>query len=208
MNRFALLRRRVRRTILARRRLLAAVCAAVAVAAGLQSAAGPPAATTPVLTASRDIPGGAVVHAADLATAAFAPDSVPSGVLTSSALAVGRTTSTPVREGEPLTDVRLVAGSILEGYPGAVAAPVRIGDPGAVGLLRIGDRVDVIAADPQGGDAVVVASNAAVIAIPEQADTNASMVSGGLIVLAIPDGTARSIAAAGVSSFLSVVINR
>jgi len=88
-----------------------------------------------------------------------------------------------------------------------VAAPVRVGDPGAVGLLRIGDRVDVIAADPQGGsEALVVAHAAPVVALPRAEDT--ALASGGLVVLAVSEETARGLASAAVSSYLSVVITR
>ena len=97
---------------------------------------------------------------------------------------------------------------MLAAYPGRVAAPVRIGDPGAVALLRIGDRVDVLAADPSGeAGADVVATDAPVIALPRRVDTGSSMVSGGLVVLAVPESTAISLAAAGVSGFLSITIH-
>lgn len=209
MNRFALMHRRVRRTVLARRRLLAALAAATAVAAGLQAATGPPAPKSVIIVAAHDIPGGTVVGASDLAPAEFDPSSVPSGVIATAAEALGRTTATPVRAGEPITDVRLVGGSMLAGYPAAVAAPVRIGDPGAVALLQVGDHVDVLAADPQGASAaVVVAAGAPVIAIPRQEEAEAAVVSGGLIVVAVTGGTAQDLAAAGVTSYLSVVINR
>jgi len=208
MNRLAVLRKRLRRAVLRRRRLLAALAAAAAVAAGLQAASAPPLPTALVLTAARDIPGGTVVRTSDLAPVEFDPGSVPSGVLDSPADVVGRTTATPVRSGEPITDVRLVSGSMLAGYPNTVAAPVRIGDPGAVALLRIGDRVDVLAADPNGvEDARVVAEDAPVVAIPRRAETGSSMVTGGLVVVAIADTTAETLAAAGVTSYLSITIN-
>lgn len=208
MNRFALMHRRVRRTVLARRRLLAALAAATAVAAGLQAATGPPTPKAVLIVAARDIPGGTVVSASDLTPVEFDPSSVPAGVVATAAEAVGRTTATPVRSGEPITDVRLVGGSMLTGYPGMVAAPVRIGDPGAVALLKIGDHVDVLAADPQGeSEAVVIAADAPVIAIPRQGEAGAAAVSGGLIVVAITDRTAQDLAAAGVSAYLSLVIN-
>jgi Flp pilus assembly protein CpaB len=208
MNRLSVLHRRVRRTLLARRRLLAGLAAAVAVAAGLQATAEPPPPKAWVLTAARDIPGGTVVGPADLTRVAFDPASVPSGVLGSRAEAVGRTTAAPLRAGEPITDVRLVSGSMLAAYPGMVAAPVRIVDAGAVALLRIGDRVDVLAADPQGAaEATVVAADAPVIAIPETREADSAMAPGGLVVLAISDKTAQTIAAAGVSRYLSIVIN-
>ena len=68
---------------------------------------------------------------------------------------MGRTLAAPLREGEPVTDVRVVAEGLLAGYPSLVAAPVRIADAGAVRLLRVGDRVDVVATDPANGRAEV-----------------------------------------------------
>ena len=55
----------------------------------------------------------------------------------------------PVRAGEPLTDVRLVGASLAAAYPGAVAVPVRLPDAGMAALLRVGDRIDLVAADPR-----------------------------------------------------------
>lgn len=199
--------RRLRRAFVARRRVLAAVAAVAAVLVGLQAAAPSAPPTRSVLTAAHDLPGGTVVGRDDLALTAFSPDSVPAGVVTSADQLVGRTTTGPVRAGEPITDVRLVGGSLLEGYPGRVAAPVRIGDPGAVALLRIGERVDVIAADPQGRrEAVVVAAGAPVVALPEAGESE--LASGGLVVLAVTGETAQALAAASVSAYLSVVLTR
>jgi len=189
--------------------MLAALAAAIAVAAGLQAATGPPATKAALIVAARDIPGGTIVGSSDLASVNFDPSSVPAGVVATAAEAVGRTTATPVRAGEPITDVRLVGGSMLAAYPGLVAVPVRIGDPGAVALLKIGDHIDVLAADPQGeSEAFVVVADAPVIAIPQHQETAAAAVPGGLIVVAITDETAQDLAAAGVSAYLSLVINR
>jgi Flp pilus assembly protein CpaB len=200
-------RRRLRRALLARRRPLAAAAAALAALIGLQAMAPPEAPAHRVLTAARDLPAGTVVERSDLTWADYAPGTTPEGAVASVADALGRTTTGPVRLGEPVTDVRLVSGSLLDGYPGRVASPVRIGDAGAVGLLRIGDRVDVIAADPQGArEAEVVASAAPVIALPRTGET--APASGGLVVLAVTEDTARALAAAAVSAYLSVVLTR
>ena len=209
MNRLAILHRRVRRLVLARRRLLAAIAAAVAVAAGLQASTAPPPRQTLVLTAAHDLAGGVVVRPADLTSVPFDPNSVPSGVITSVGEAAGRTTAAPVRAGEPITDVRLVGAPLVDGYPGTVAVPVRIGDPGAVRLLRVGDRIDIVAADPQGEHtATLVAADAPVIALPKDSAGRAGLDPGGLVVVAVSESTARDLASAGVATFLSVVINR
>lgn len=199
--------RRVRRAVLARRRPLAAGLAAGSVLVALQAATPAPPATRPVLTAARDLPAGVVLTRADLTRTGLPPDIVPAGAVSAAADLIGRTTAGPVRAGEPVTDVRVVSGSLLEGYPGLVAAPVRIGDPGAVALLRVGDLVDVIAADPQGrAEAVLVAEAAPVLALPRAAET--ALASGGLVVLAVPDPVARDLATAAVTRYLSVVVAR
>jgi Flp pilus assembly protein CpaB len=201
--------RRLRRTILARRRTWAAVCAALAVAAALQANAAHPPARTMVLTAARDLPGGVVMTAADLRRTAFEPDSVPAGTVGSAAGILGRTTAGPLRAGEPLTDVRLVTTSLLEGYPGLVAVPVRIGDAGAVRLLRVGDRIDVLAADPQRrSPAALVEDDVPVLAIPRPDDATPGMSNGALLVVGVSDSAARTLAQASVSSVLSIVLTR
>jgi len=205
--RLASARRRLRRAVLTHRRLIAALAAASAAAIALQAAAAPASPTTPVLTAAHDLPAGTVLTRDDLRRVGFAPGTVPAGML-DAVQAVGRTTVGPVREGEPITDARLLAAGLLDRLPGLVAVPVRIGDPGAVDLLRVGDRVDVLAADPQGrSPAQVVATGALVLAIPRTSnDPVPGPLSGALVVLAVPDQTGRDLAAVGVSSFLSVLL--
>ena len=45
--------------------------------------------------------------------------------------------------------MRLVGPALTAGYAGLVAVPVRLPDAGTVDLLEVGDRVDLVAADPQ-----------------------------------------------------------
>ncbi len=207
MHRFLLTLRRLRRSVLARRRPLAALCAGVAVLAALHALAAPPPPLTPIVTARTDLPAGAVVRAGDLHRTPFAPGSVPRGVLADAALAVGRTTAGPVRAGEPLTDVRLVTRSLLAGYPGLVAVPVRIGDPGAVRLLRVGDRVDLLAADPQGRTAAaVLGRDVPVLALPRLGEESPGLTTGALVLLGLPAASAPDVAQASVSAYLSVVL--
>lgn len=200
---------RLRRTVLARRRLIAAVCAALAVAAALRANAAPPPPRSAVLTAAHDLAPGALVRHDDLAVAALPPDSVPEGVLRSAGMAVGRRTVGPVRAGEPLTDVRLLGEGLLGRYPGTVAAPVRIGDAAAAELLRVGDRVTILAADPQGeGEVAAVASSVPVIAVPRPRRADPGLSSGALVVVAVPEATAAVLAGAAATSFISFVLVR
>lgn len=207
MSRLSVAVRRLRRTVLARRRTWAAVCAAVAVAAALQANTVRPPARTMVLTAAHDLPGGVVVTASDLRRTAFEPASVPAGIVTSASVALGRTTAGPMRAGEPVTDARLVTTSLLDGYPGLVGVPVRIGDAAAVRLLRVGDRIDVLAADPQRrSPASVVDHDVPVLAIPRPEEATPGLTSGALLVVGVSDAAERTLAQASVSSVLSVVL--
>ena len=208
-SRLALLRRRVRRRVLGHRRLLSALCVAGAVLAGLQAAAPPPPRTVPVLTAARDLPAGTLLTDADLVATEFRPDSAPDGSATRSA-AVGRTLAGPLRRGEPVTDVRLVAPSLLRGYPGLVAVPVRIPDPGTVALLRVGDRVDLLVTETDGSAASTLATDVPVLALPRSAASGAGPVtaSGALVVLGTESGLAGPVSAAAVRGCLVVVIAR
>lgn len=199
-RRLTRLLRPVRRAVLARRRLLAAVLAAVAVAAGLQAAAAPPPATTRVTVAARDLPAGIALTPADLTTAAYAPDTVPDDLAPAAA---GRVLASPLRRGEPVTDARLVGPGLTEGHPGLVALPVRLPDAGMAGLLREGDVVDLVAADPQGGEPVLVAAGTPVLALPDEQSDGAAGLPGRLVVIGARPDDVPTIADAAVRLFLT-----
>jgi Flp pilus assembly protein CpaB len=202
MRRLAALLRPVRRAVLARRRLLAALLTAVAVAAGLHVAAAPPPAEVPVTVAARDLPSGAVLTDADLRTVGFAPGSVPAGAV---AEAGGRMLAGPLRAGEPVTDVRLVGPALTEGYPGLAAVPVRLPDAGVAGLLTVGDRIDLVAADPEGAAAAVVAADVPVLALPaDDGDPGVTGLGGRLVVLGVPPSDVPVVADASARTFLTV----
>jgi Flp pilus assembly protein CpaB len=202
------LRRTVRRVVLARRRPLAAGCAGVAVLAGLHATRPAPAPTVPVRVAAHDLPSGTVLSPRDLVTRRFPTAVAPPGT---AADAVGRTLAAPVRAGEPVTDVRLVAPSLVSGYPGRVALPVRVADADSVALLRVGDRVGLVAADPRRGTASYVATDVPVLALPrgesEAADVSGAALPGRLVVLGAFPSDVDHVAAAAASDLLSLVIS-
>lgn len=197
---------RLRRAVLARRRLLAAALTAVAVATGLHAAAAPPPATVPVTVATRDLPSGTVLGAGDLEQAEFAPGSVPGDLATD---ASGRTLAAPLRRGEPVTDVRLVGPALTQGYPGLTALPIRLPDAAMVELLGVGDRIDLIAADPQGTEPRVVAAGVSVLAIgAASADPGATALSGRLVVVGASSTDVPRIADATVRYFVTFAFSR
>lgn len=199
-------RRRVRRTVLARRRLLAALLTAAAVASGLHAVTSPPLATTPVLTASHDLPAGTVLAADDLEPTGFPAESVPSGA---SADPIGRTLAAPLRRGEPVTDVRLVGPGLTAAERDVVALPIRIPDAGAVELLTVGDRIDLIATDPQGSGAQVVAADVPVLALPPTPEAgDAAATPGGLVVVGAASAEVTRLSDAGVRLFLTYAFSR
>jgi Flp pilus assembly protein CpaB len=200
------LRRRLRRTVLARRRPLAAACAGVAVLAAIHAARPQPVPTVPVRVAAHDLPSGTVLAGSDLVTRRYPAAVAPVG---SASPAVGRTLAAPVRAGEPVTDVRLVAPSLVSGYPGRVALPVRVADADAVALLRVGDRVSLVAADPRRGTASYVAVDVPVLALPnpDSEAPEAARLPGRLVVVGSFPSDVDHIAGAAATDLLSIVIS-
>ncbi|MFD9287111.1 RcpC/CpaB family pilus assembly protein [Streptomyces sp. NPDC060030] len=98
-----------------------------------------------------------------------------------------------------------------------VSAPVRIADAATVGLLRPGDRVDVIAAADGDAEAKVVARDVRVADVPRGAGDGeapfpeagglAGAASGALVVLSVERDTAAALAGAGASGRLAVAVS-
>jgi SAF domain len=201
-SRLRAVRRLLRRRVLAHRRLLAFGCAAAAVAAVVAATAPAPAPAERVLVAARDLPSGTVLAPGDLRPASWARGTAPDGA---ARRPVGRTLAAPLRRGEPVTDLRLTTPGLLEGYPGLAGLPVRLPDAGVVALLRVGDRVDLLAADPESASAEMVARSAPVVALPVQdAGSTGQGVTGRLVVLGLAPDELGPVAVAAVRQFLTV----
>jgi pilus assembly protein CpaB len=200
----------VHRRILVHRRLLGAVLAAVAVWLVAQAATAPAPTTSPVWTAAHDLASGTVLTRDDLTRTAFAPGSVPAAAIRSPQAVVGRTLATPLGAGEPITAAHLTGAERLAGYPGRSAVAVRIPDSDVVALLTPGQRVSLVATDPQGGQPPErVAEDAVVLAVPKgDADGASSTLSGRLVVFAVPDGLADEVVSSATTRYLSVVWSR
>ena len=187
------------------RALVAGALTAAAVATALPVLAPPSSSGATVVAAARDLAAGTTLRAEDLTTVRL-PDSVrPAGVLDNPAALPGRVLAGPVRRGEALTDVRLVGEGLLSQFGSStVAAPVRLADRGSAALLRAGYRIDVLAADPQGGlAATVAASDVTVLAVPDLEDDAGE---GALVVVGAPSWTAARLAAAATGARLSAVV--
>lgn len=195
------------------RRPLAALFAAAAAGLALLALRPGPPPSVRVLAAARDLPAGTTLTASDVHRVAVPPSAVPSGALRRAA---GHTLAGPMRQGEPLTDARVLGDALLHGYgPGTVATPVRIADPDAVRLLHPGDHIDVLAAPPPetptstqqppdapAGTAKLVVSDVPVIATPPADDDNPQ--EGALIVLATTRPQALTLTTAGPHLSLTI----
>jgi pilus assembly protein CpaB len=190
------------------RRLLAAAAAATAVIFILEALEPPAPPTVPVLVADRDLAGGSALGPDEVRIVRRPAEMVPSGAITNQQSVIGRLLAGPVREGELITNVRMIGPPLVDGFPGRVVAPVRLSDLGVAQLLRMGDRVDVLAAPtaPDGSTvAEVVASNVQVVAVPEPQDGD-TVTSGALVVFAATPGDAQALAGAAVTSQLTVTL--
>ncbi len=202
--------RRIHRRVLLHRRLIAAVAAGSAVLVGLQAAAPAPPETVTVWTARRDLAGGIVLGTGDLVPTRFAPDTVPSGAVRDPDAVVGRTLAAPMARGEVMTGVSLLARGLLRGYPGTTAVPLRITDAAIVDLLRVGDRVSFVVADPDGrATPARLVEDVPVVAIPQVRESGLGTgTPGRLVVAAIPSTQASEVAAAAATSILIPVWSR
>jgi Flp pilus assembly protein CpaB len=200
--------RTLRRRVLSRRRPLAALCAAVAVLVGLRVGAAPAPPSVPVPVAVRDLPAGSVVGRDDVTTAAFAPGTAPAAAAEDP---VGRVLAAPVGAGEPVTDVRLVGARLAAAHPDLTVMPVRLPDAGVVDLLRPGDRIDLLAADPGSGGATPLAHDVLVLAVPPAGSSSVedpAAPPGRLVVLGLGPTAAPDVGLAAVTQFLVVTFSR
>ncbi|MDX6199014.1 MAG: pilus assembly protein CpaB [Actinomycetota bacterium] len=196
-----------RRAVSRHRSLLAAGLAAGSLAAALNVLAPHAPPGVPVLTADRDLPGGTSLTAHDLRVVRLPRALVPAGSLDSASAVVGRVLAAPLRRGEALTDIRLAGADLLTTQAdGVVAVPVRVADAASAALVTAGDRVDVLAVGSAPGAspaARVVARDAEVLAVPTAVQDDGD---GALIVVAATPSVAAGLAAAAVSSRLSLTL--
>ena len=201
-----------RRRVLIHRRGLAAVCVALAAWSALDALSAPAPAGVQVLTAAHDLDSGTRLEADDLKRTRFSPGSVPPTGVRDPAKVLGRTLLAPLSQGEPVTAGRLLGSGALSGYPGRSAIGLRVPDQDAAALLDPGDRVALVASDPQGDDdPEVLVRDAVVLAVPTPEPghaANGGVNSGRLVLFAVPSDGVERVAAVATSHYLSIIWNR
>ncbi len=119
---------------------------------------------------------------------------------------IGRAIAGPMRRGEVLTDRRVVDADRLSGFPAdTVLATVRLADADALSNLRVGDRVDVVAVDPDGGArAEVVVRGVEIVTLPARGDQSRGVP----VAVATNEDDALRLAERALDARLSVLASR
>jgi Flp pilus assembly protein CpaB len=135
------------------RRLAAALLLCAAAAITVHQLTPAPVYTETALAAARDIPAGAAVSSADLASVQVPPGMIASGFLKEPGEAAGKQLAAPLRKGQLLTDAQLLGPGLLAGTPpGSAAVPLRMADPSSIQLVSPGQLVNVVLTSANGFD--------------------------------------------------------
>ncbi|MFT4202109.1 SAF domain-containing protein [Gordonia sp. (in: high G+C Gram-positive bacteria)] len=164
-----------------------------------------------VVAAAHDLRPGAALVTGDVTVARVPVEAVPDGALRLSADVAGRTATSAIRRGEILTDTRLLSPRLprrLTGDPSARLVPVHLADNGIADLLESGDVVDVLTKTASSEPPVVIAAGA-VVALGRTArpGRRGTADGGSPVLLAMNSAAANRVAAAGLTTALTVVIH-
>jgi pilus assembly protein CpaB len=187
------------------RRKLAVVAAIAAVLTGISAAAPAGPVMITAVRARTQLAGGTVLSASDIGVDRVAAADVPDGVVTDPDDLVGKTLAAPVAANQMMT---LLATTSSRSAVAAdhVIAPLKLADSAQAALLQPGDVVDVVAADAEAEQAVVIAARARVVTVPEVPDDRAGPAPEGALVLVDVDAqTAAALAQAAASATLSII---
>lgn len=181
----------------------------MAVLATVAAASPPSPPATEVAVATAALPGGHTLAAGDLRMLPVPDRFVPDDAITDPAEVVGRSLVGPVTRGQALTSVSVVRPRADTDRDGLVTTPLRLADADVVGLLAVGDVVDVIAADPRTGSSKVVAEQVRIVAIPRTAGDSGPLGTSGsddgrLVLVEVTPTVATRLASAAVSTQLTV----
>ncbi|MGC5025203.1 SAF domain-containing protein [Tsukamurella sp. DT100] len=187
------------RTLTARRTVAAALAVLALIVAVTSRPSGP---QEQVLVAARELGPGGRLTAEDLAVRTVPAELAPQDALAGPDDAVGRSVTGPVGAGEILTGRRVLTDRTA-GYirPGSRLVPVSLQDAATMDLLRAGDVVDVVAQRKDDSPAVLARSATVAVAAAPQATRQQARTA----MLAMSESEAHAVAAAALSSPLSVV---
>lgn len=201
----------LRRAVAWHRRKLAVLAALAAVLCTIAatSPADPP--TVPVVVATRDLAGGHMLTANDLRIERYPSALAPSDALTDPTQIEGRVLIGTAGRGTPIGQAAVVAPRELSPGVGRSMVPVRLDDPAVVGLLRVGDLIDVLATGSGDAPSRTIAAGARVLAFPAQESGPGPLgATGGppgrLVLLEVSPGEATELVTAESRDRLAIVL--
>jgi len=184
---------------------LLALC--VALIAGLGAALRPQTDPVALVVAARPLSPGATLAAGDLAVIMVTDAQVPDGAFSDPKEVIGRPLVIGLTKGTPVTTAVLTSDALADHDAGEVLVPFRVKDADVATLLRVGDRITLVASTPE-GVTETVAEHLRVARLPSSASgglMSSSSSSGALIVVAASRSVAQQVA--GVSDqWLGVII--
>lgn len=193
------------------RRKLAVLAAVGAVLCTLAAASPGEPVSVPVVVAAHDVDGGRSLTGDDLRIARYPVELAPRDAVADPGLLTGRHLITAASVGTPLTERSVVAPRGLQAGAGLALVPVRLDDPAVAGLLRVGDRVDVLTSPADGAPAEVIAADARVLALAGSPDSGGPFGTTGdsrgpLVLLEASPAEAKTLVQAQSQQRLSVVL--
>lgn len=143
--------RRLRRLAWRWRFAAAALCCGLAATTTVQLLRPPPPPTVDVVVTARAVLAGAELTADDVVTRPVARSLAPQDAVRTVSGVLGRVAAVGLPAGMPLQAGLISDGVASSVPPGTVVVPVRLADAAVGGLLRPGDRVDLLTAGSLAG---------------------------------------------------------
>lgn len=190
------------------RRIAAGALVALAAVAALRS--DPSGEHHTIVVAARDLSPGVALTADDLRLESRLASTVPDGSQDDPSHVVGSTVAGPVRQGEALTDVRLLGSRLAEAAagPDARIVPLHLADAALLDLVRAGDVVDILAA-PNTDDTAqthLVAADAVVVMVSAK-QKGPSGAGDRVVLVALPAAAANTVAGAALVQTVTLTLH-
>ncbi len=183
------------------------VACVAAVITGISAARPPGPPSTPVVRATHELAAGSTISSGDVRVDTLPRTAVPLSPVADPEQLIGKSVSSPVAAGQVLTE--LDVDSPRASASGMVIAPLRLTDAAVAALVRVGDRVDVIAASDSAAKARVMASRVLVVGLPPATDGGALAGgdgSGALLLVEVDLPTATALNDTDAAGHLSIVL--
>lgn len=194
---------RARHIILWYRREIAALCVAVSVFCVVYALAPKDPASSQVFVANHSLTAGAKLQASDYVEKQIPDEYLPADAIRDADQLAGLTLTANLGEGAVLTDSAVFGSQGSDSTEKLV--PFRVEDQQVVSLLKVGDRISVVA-NSADGTSQTVATGVRVAALPqaESSDFTGAQ-SGALVVVSADEETANALAVASSQSKLGIV---